>query len=150
MCSILFSFCYLCMWPVWCIFSFFGMKWMELKPWSMNLFVWFTLFDVMLPSCISWWNSSKFVQKKKTEYKCLIRLKSPVQIQINRRQRFRRRRFLLRYVSVVFKMWKGEFAGNWKLWQDKCCFKVISPLIWEIYYEVLLFEHSIGEDCGGK
>ena len=74
-------------------FSFFGMKGMELKPWSMNFFVWFTLFDVMLPSCISWWNSSKFVQKKKTEYKCLIRLKSPVQIQVNRRQRFRHRRF---------------------------------------------------------
>lgn len=35
---------------------------------------------------------------------------------------------------------------NWKLWQDKCCFKVISFLIWEIYYEVLLFKHSIGED----
>ena len=31
----------------------------------MNFFVWFTLFDVMLSSCISWWNSSRFVQKKK-------------------------------------------------------------------------------------
>ena len=41
---------------------------------------------------------------------------------------------------------KEEFAENWKLWQDKCCFKVISPLIWEICYEVLLFKHSIGED----
>ena len=38
---------------------------MELKPWSMNFFVRFTLFDALLPSCISWWNSSKFVQKKK-------------------------------------------------------------------------------------
>ena len=32
----------------------------------MNFFVRFTLFDALLPSCISWWNSSKFVQKKKT------------------------------------------------------------------------------------
>ena len=33
----------------------------------MNLFVWFTLFDVMLPSCISWWNSSKSVKKNRVQ-----------------------------------------------------------------------------------
>ena len=79
----------------------------------MNFFVRFTLFDAMLPSCISWWNSSKFVQKKKkTEYKCLIRLKSPVQIQVNCRQRFRRRRFFttlcLRGIQDVKRRIHGE------------------------------------------
>ena len=76
----------------------------------MNFFVWFTLFDVMLPSCISWWNSSKSV--KKNDYKCLIALKAPVQIQVNLRQRFRCRRFFttlcLRDIQDVKRRIRGE------------------------------------------
>ena len=81
----------------------------------MNFFVRFTLFDAMLPSCISWWNSSKFVKKKKTEYKCLIRLKSPAQIQVNCRQRFRRRRFFttlcLRGIQDVKRRIRGQLES---------------------------------------
>ena len=44
--------------------SFIGIKSMGLRPWSVNFFVWFTLFDVMLPCYLSWWNSSKLVLKK--------------------------------------------------------------------------------------
>ena len=29
------------------------------------------------------------------------------------------------------------FHDIWKLWQEKCCFKVIPLMIWEIYYEKL-------------
>ena len=80
----------------------------------MNFFVWFRLFDVMLPSYISWWNRSKVVQKKKTktEYKFLIALKTPVQIQVTLRQRFRRRRFFttlcLRGIQDVKRRIRGE------------------------------------------
>ena len=51
--------------------------------------MWFTLFDVMLPCYLSWWNSSKLV-KKKTGYKCLIALKASVRIQVTGYQKFRR------------------------------------------------------------
>ena len=69
--------------------SFIGIKSMGLRPWSVNFFVWFTLFDVMLPCYLSWWNSSKLV-KKKIGYKRLIELKASVRIQVTRYQRFRR------------------------------------------------------------
>ena len=69
--------------------SFIGIKSMGPRPWSVNFFVWFTLFDVMLPCYLSWWNSSKLV-KKKIGYKRLIALKASVRIQVTRYQRFRR------------------------------------------------------------
>ena len=67
------------------------------------------------------------LSKKKTEYKCLIRLKSPVQIQVNRRQRFRRRRFVttlcLRGIQDVKRRIRGELETMARQVLKFCCAK---------------------------
>ena len=98
-------------------FSFFGMKGMELKPWSMNFFVWFTLFDVMLYLLVEYF---KICPKKKN----WVQMSDKVEISGSNSSKPSSEVspstiFLLRYASVVFKVWKGEFAENWKLWQEK-------------------------------